>query len=190
MNSTFMRVFDVATPGHAIRRRVALTAALLIGMLALSACEGDPPGPGDKTAGSDQAATSTTALARAPGETTIYIDTVNKQVPSAKGPVTVNVEQTPQIMVNGWALDKPGQSPAGGVVMVIDGNVEVPTTYGAERSDVAKFLNNPNYTKSGFVGWINVATITKGQHILSFKVLTADKRGYYEPPNKITLAIQ
>ena len=109
---------------------------------------------------------------------------------SAKVPVSVKVAETPQIMVNGWAVDKPGQGPAGGVVMVIDGNVEVPTTYGAERADVAKFLNNPNYTKTGFVGWINVAPITKGQHILSFKVLTADKRSYYAPPNKITLAIQ
>lgn len=182
----FMRVLDVATPGQA--SRVAMAAALLFGMLALSACGGDMSG--EKTPGSDQAATGTSSLARVTGETTIYIDSVNKQAPSPKAPVTVNVAQTPQIMVNGWAVDTPGQSPAGGVMMVIDGQVEVQTTYGAERSDVAKFLNNPNYTKSGFVGWINVAAITKGQHILSFKVLTADKRRYYEPANKIALAIQ
>ena len=190
MRRTFMRVFDVAGLNHAGRLRVALTAVLLIGMTTLSACEGDTTGAPDNTTSSNQAATLTAALAPVAGETAIYIDTVNKQVPSAKGPVTVNPEQTPQIMVNGWAVDKPAQSPAGGVVLVIDGNVEVPTTYGADRPDVAKFLNNPNYTKSGYVGWINVATITKGQHILSFKVLTADKRGYYEPANKITLAIQ
>lgn len=185
-----MRVFSVAVSGHSNRLLVALTTALLLGVLPLSACKGDASDSRDKPAGSDQTAISTTTLGRAAGETPFYIDTVNKQVPSAKGPVTIDVAQTPQIMVNGWAVDKPEQSPAGGVVMVIDGNVEVPTTYGAERSDVAKFLNNPNYTKSGFVGWINVATITKGQHILSFKVLTVDRRRYYEPANKITLAIQ
>lgn len=188
MNNRFLQVFDIATSGHASPQRVALTAVLLIGLLGLSACGNMSDSPG-KPAGSDQPG-SPTALARVAGETTIYIDTVNKQVPSAKAPVAVNVAQTPQIMVNGWAIDKPGQSPAGGVVMVIDGKVEVPTTYGADRSDVAKFLNDPNYAKSGFVGWINVETITKGQHILSFKVLTVDKQRYYEPANKITLAIQ
>lgn len=186
----FMRVSAVTRLSHAGRLRVALIAALLLGLTTLSACEGTPTDSPDNTPTTNQATTLTSALAPVAGETAIYIDTVNKQVPSAKGPVVVNVEQTPQIMVNGWAVDKPAQSPAGGVVLVIDGNVEVPTTYGADRPDVAKFLNNPNYTKSGYVGWINVAPITKGQHILSFKVLTADKRGYYEPANKITLAIQ
>ena len=188
MTSTFVRMFKVAQPGEAKRRCFAL-AALMICLFALSACNGETDSTQDNTANGNQA-TAGAALSPASGEATIYIDTVNKQVPSAKGPVVVNAQQTPQIMVNGWAVDKTAQSPAGGVVMIIDGNVEVPTTYGAERPDVAKFLNNPNYAKSSFVGWINVSTITKGQHILSFKVLTADKRGYYEPANKITLSIQ
>lgn len=181
---------SVVAGGQGKLLRIVLAGALLMCVLVVSACEGDMSDAPDKPADNAQPANSTTTLGRVAGETPFYIDTVNKQVPSAKAPVTVNVDQTPQIMVNGWAVDQPAQSPAGGVVMVIDGKVEVPTTYGAERSDVAKFLNNPNYTKSGFVGWINVATITKGQHILSFKVLTADRRRYYEPANKVTLAIQ
>jgi hypothetical protein len=189
MNNTLLRVLDVVRPSGAARLRVVLTAALLIGTPALNACEGDTARKPDIAGGSPEV-TTTAALPAVTGETAIYIDSVNKQVPSAKGPVVVNIEQTPQIMVNGWAVDKPAQSPAGGVVMVIDGKTEVPTTYGAERADVAKFLNNPNYAKSSFVGWINVSIITKGQHILSFRVLTADKRGYYEPANKITLALQ
>jgi hypothetical protein len=173
----------VLSSGNRGPLRVLLTVILLGGMLVLSACESEMPH-------NSEPASNTKTLARAAGETDFYIDTVNKQVPSAKVPVTVNVDQTPQIMVNGWAVDTPGKSPAGGVLMVIDGTVEVPTTYGAERPDVAKFLKDPNYTNCAFVGWINVATITKGQHILSFKVLTADKQHYYEPANKITLAIQ
>lgn len=186
MNDFFIRSLSIA-PGKS-GRRIYLGGALLIGVLLLSACESNVPDAPDQPAVSGQSTAST--LTRSPGETDIYIDTVNKQVPSAKAPVSVDAKQTPQIMVNGWAIDKPAQGPAGGVVMVIDGKVEVPATYGAERADVAKFLKNPNYTNCAFVGWINVATITKGQHILSFKVLTADKRSYYEPPNKITLAIQ
>ncbi|HEY6804212.1 MAG TPA: hypothetical protein VI306_11570 [Pyrinomonadaceae bacterium] len=182
MRIIFTRVFTPSAKQAPLR--VLLTAILLGSILVFSACEVESGKPTSQPAG------DTKTLTRAAGETDFYIDTVNKQVPSAKVPVTVKVDETPQIMVNGWAVDTPGKSTAGGVVMVIDGTVEVPTTYGAERADVAKFLNNPSYTNSAFVGWINVATITKGQHILSFKVVTADKQHYYEPANKITLAIQ
>lgn len=189
MDSIVTRASDVTIPSSAGRLRPVLTA-LLISALVLSACEGGGGGKQDNSPVANQAANGTPALAPVAGETVIYIDTVNGQAPSPVSPVMVKADKTSQFMVNGWAVDKPAQKAAGGVIMVIDGKVEVPTKYGDARPDVAKFLNNPDYTNSNFVGWINASTITKGQHILSFKVLTADKRGYYDLPNKITLAIQ
>lgn len=190
MADIITRGSGVIAPCGASRLRLVSTAALLVCTLVLSACEGDTAGNQDNAPVGNQAAKSTAALTPVTGETAIYIDFVNNQAPSPEKPVVVKAQETPQFMVSGWAVDKPAQSAAGGVIMVIDGNVEVPTKYGDARPDVAKFLDNPNYTKSNFVGWVNASTITKGQHILSFKVLTADKRGYYYLPNKITLAIE
>lgn len=130
------------------------------------------------------------SLQRLSGETPYSVDSVNSK-PLPKGTVTaVDSGTTPNIIVSGWAIDGKAQSVAGGVLVAIDAATEMPATYGAERPDVAEVLKNPNYKMSGFGVAIPTATVGKGRHTLSLKILSADKKGYYEPAQKIELDVR
>ena len=62
--------------------------------------------------------------------------------------------------------------------------------YGRNRPDVARFLDVPEYQYSGYEGEISASEVGKGHHILSLKILTNDKKGYYDTKLKIELDIK
>ena len=70
----------------------------------------------------------------------------------------------------------------------IDGRV-FPAFYGIQRPDVSKKLNNDKYLYSGFERAIPFKIIGKGQHKLSLKVLTNDKKGYYQLKKSFTFSL-
>ena len=68
---------------------------------------------------------------------------------------------------------------AAGVLAIISGKPYV-ATYGGERPDIAKTLNNPKYLKSQFYIEVPTSTVGSGLHDLKIRVIAADKSGYYE----------
>lgn len=169
-----------------------LTALMLVCMaVGLSACgEGaDAPVVETKT-NENQSGSILRGLTPAEGQTAFYVDSINGQVPRKNTPVVVDAKVLPAFGVGGWAVDQPATREAGGVIIIIDGKTEVSTEYGADRPDVVKFLKNPNFAKSGFTAAVNTATLEKGRHTLSFKVLTADKQKYYEPQDQFEIDVR
>lgn len=173
-------------------RHSATLVILVAGMsLCVGACsekEDDVSNPAPVTSSTTPAASGPLKDLRSVGKnTTFSIDIINGQAIPKSGPVVVN---TPQVTMGGWAVDQQAQSEAGGVYVTVDGKMDVPTEYGAERKDVADANKNPRYRNSGFAASIETSTIGKGSHTLGLKILTADKKGYYEPDRKIEIEVQ
>lgn len=124
----------------------------------------------------------------AAGKNALYsIDIINGQPVPKESSVIIN---TQEITMGGWAVDQQSQSPAGGVYITVDGKQDVSTVYGSERKDVADVQKNSRYRNSGFAASILTSTLEKGHHTLGLKILTADKKGYYEPDQKIDITVK
>jgi hypothetical protein len=118
------------------------------------------------------------------------IDSINGLTPAKeKLPVIINSNNVVSIYINGWAVDSNAGLAAGGVFLNIDGKIDIPTFYGSDRKDVSDFFKNKNYRYSGFLNILGISTLSKGQHILSIKVVTADKKGYYQPDQRVVFTI-
>ena len=83
--------------------------------------------------------------------------------------------------VMGWAMDVSKKGPAGAVDVVID-QVPYSARYGIDRTDVASHFNNPEYTKSGFQLALARGQLSKGQHTVSIRVISSDRKSYNEGP--------
>lgn len=91
--------------------------------------------------------------------------------------------------VSGWAVDAPSRAPASGVDVVVDRMV-FPSVYGAHRNDVAQYFGRPNYRDTGFTATIPAKALSRGDHWLSVRVVTADGRCYYQSPAVRVSAIE
>lgn len=101
--------------------------------------------------------------------------------------IPITEDQT--ITVKGWAVDVLSIKPAGGVFIDIDGKM-FPTLFGRNRPDVAEFFNVPEYQYSGYLGEIPASEVGKGHHTLSLKILTNNKKAYYDTNLKVELDIK
>jgi len=109
-------------------------------------------------------------------ETVLLFDEIGGQPPKPGVPITVT---TPSFVVRGWAIDQATKSVAGGVIINVEGK-DFLTDYGSPRPDVAANLKSSDYVNSGFTTSIDSAAIGKGKHTLVFRVVTSDKKGYYQ----------
>ncbi|MGI9106619.1 MAG: hypothetical protein ACR2G4_10265 [Pyrinomonadaceae bacterium] len=158
-----------------------------------SACADDDDTTGGKPG--NPAATSSTnidpkSLVNVNSETFFALDEIGAQLPKPNVPIAVNTQQTPTIIIRGWAVDQRVKGEAGGVIINVDGQTDVVANYGMPRPDVAANLKNPDYTNSGFRATIDTSTLDKGRHTLTMRVITADQKGYYEQKQKYDLDIQ
>jgi hypothetical protein len=101
----------------------------------------------------------------------------------------IPITEDETITVKGWAVDVLNIKPAGGVFIDIDGKM-FPTLFGRNRPDVAEFFNNPEYQYSGYMGEIPASEVGKGHHTLSLKILTNDRKAYYDTNLKVELDIK
>lgn len=125
------------------------------------------------------------------GTTLFYIDTINGRQPAQQGSRTIiDGQQEKTITVSGWAVDQKAGQAAGGVFINVDGQKDIPAFYGGDRPDVADHFKTPNYRFSGFSASFATSSLGKGQHSMSFKIVTADKSGYYQPDGKIILEVR
>ena len=119
-------------------------------------------------------------------ETSYSIDTIgdvpvwNKQRPL---PV-IEIAGKKNLLITGWAVDDRAKLPAGGVEVNINGKL-YPAVYGLDRPDVAKAYEIPAYRLSGFKAFIPLADIGKGEHTMTLKVYTNDKKNYFSSGEKI-----
>lgn len=105
------------------------------------------------------------------------IDGINESMsPKVGSTVTIKGDK---ITIAGNYVDAVKGEAAAGVVALISGKPYV-ATYGGERPDIAKALNNPKYLKSQFYVEVPAATVGAGLHDLKIRVIAADKSGYYE----------
>lgn len=52
------------------------------------------------------------------------------------------------------------------------------------------YFENPDYRFSGFSASFATSVLDEGQHTLSLKIVTADKKGYYQPEQTIVLEVR
>jgi len=108
---------------------------------------------------------------------------------SQQGQTIFVPEEASFVELTGWAVDDENESTAGGVYVDVDGRLFL-AFYGADRQDVADSSGVPSYRYSGFERAIPVSELGTGAHELSVVVLTADRKGYYEPAEKVTLEVR
>ena len=58
------------------------------------------------------------------------------------------------------------------------------------RPDVADCYDNRRYRRSGFYASFATSVLGEGRHVLSLKVVTADKKEYYQPEHETILEIR
>jgi len=119
-----------------------------------------------------------------------YIEEVNGKRPPSQEPLSLQFEGVETLRIKGWAIDQNNGKAAGGVLLDIDGRLEVPALYGLDRPDIADFHKNNNYRFSGFEAAAGTSLVGPGQHDISIKVISADGKEYYTPVKILTLNIQ
>lgn len=117
-----------------------------------------------------------------------YIDSINNH--SGSNFFSIDSIQEPTITISGWAVDQQAKKQAGDVFVTIDDKLDIPALYGLDRKDVADHFKNKHYRFSGFQASFLTAALDKGQHSISLKILTADKKGYYIANPGIVLEIK
>jgi len=122
--------------------------------------------------------------------TDYYIDVIgNVTITSKKVPVQVIMKGKKDLFVSGWAVDERSELPAGSVEVNVDGKL-FPTTYGLDRPDVAKAYEVPAYRFTGFKAMIPAADIGLGEHLMSLKIFTNDKKDHYPAGESIKFEIK
>jgi hypothetical protein len=124
------------------------------------------------------------------GTTPFYVDSINNRPFSQQTPFIINSQSENTVTIAGWAIDQKAGETAGGVFININGQKDIPAIYGGHRPDVTEVYQNDNYTFSGFTATFPTSIFVKGENILSLKIITADKSGYYTPQQKIVLDVR
>ncbi len=101
----------------------------------------------------------------------------------------IDRQKETKITIRGWAIDKPYQQAAGNVFICLNHKSAILALYGKERPDIVRSLGNEHYRKCGFAATFDTRLLQSGENIVKFKVLTADKRGYYLPEQTLKLFV-
>lgn len=113
-------------------------------------------------------------------DTYSHIDILNqKLIHPQNGSIVIDKEKEDTIEISGWAVDKNANGPAKAVFITIDDELNIPTIYGLDRSDVADFYNNRNFRYSGFRGSFASSILEDGPHNFTIKIVSKEGYGYY-----------
>jgi hypothetical protein len=125
------------------------------------------------------------------GSTEFGIESINDLQLSQQNPGIINLSlQKETLTIWGWAVDQEAKNTAGGVFISIDGQIDIPAMYGGDRPDIAASLGEDRYRFSGFRASFATSVVGEGQHVISLKIVTADKKGYYEPDQNILIEVK
>jgi biotin operon repressor len=129
------------------------------------------------------------ALSPVTSTTSSGIDTITALGITQQNRSIVIPQEASFIQLTGWAIDANNESTAGGVYVDVNGKL-FPAFYGTDRQNVADSFGVPSYRYSGFERAIPVSEIGAGTHELAILVLTTDKKGYYQPDQKVVLEVR
>jgi len=130
-------------------------------------------------------------LKQAERETTCIIESVNGDpIKEGEAYIINDTEKVKTIIITGWAIDNDSGKAAGGILLDIDGKTEMPAYYGISRQDIVEYNNNRNYLYSGFYSSMATSVMGPGRHIVTFKIISADKKEYYQAAKSITVEIR
>jgi hypothetical protein len=102
-------------------------------------------------------------------------------------PIEISADK--DFTISGWAIDEKAKKISGGVIIDIDGKLFL-ANHGGSRPDIATGSNNPALKNAGYSAKIPISEIGKGQHTLTLKILTIDKKAYYSPEQKVVFEIK
>lgn len=178
-----------------IKRRLhaLLAVALLVGAIGATACSEGEDTDVSNVGGSKNAKLTEAdikSLSNVNSETLLALDEIGGQLPQLNTPIIVNSQSGPTITVRGWAVDQRAKLPAAGVIINVDGTTDVLADYGAPRPDVASNLKSSDYLNSGFRASLDATKLAKGRHTLTMRIVTVDRKGYFEQKQKYDLEIQ
>jgi hypothetical protein len=74
--------------------------------------------------------------------------------------------------------------------VVVDDTLHFSSEYGLERAEVAEALADDSYRRSGFAATIPSDALAPGRHVVSIKILAADRQSYYEPAKRVELELR
>ena len=110
-----------------------------------------------------------------------FIDTINDLICSKrKQPILVEVLKNPAATVTGWAVDERAKDVAHSVYVTLDGTPIACAQYGLDRRDVPEHFNIGKYRFSGWSASINGSGFTSGEHKVSLRIVSKNKKSYYE----------
>jgi len=115
-----------------------------------------------------------------------WIEMLNETGASAFSVVTVPNKRG-YLRVRGWAAVE--GKPAGGVVVALDGKPH-PAEYGAPRPDVQTLLHSPDALRTGFDWSVPAWDLGRSWHELTLKILTPDRKGYYEGARRLRFRME
>jgi hypothetical protein len=187
--------------GGRTRLKFFCVLALVFTVVGFSACgdSGDDDNADNRASANSSANASSTApagsidpksLTNVNSETFLGMDEIGGQIPKPNVTIAVDSKRTPTINVRGWAVDQRAKTAAGGVIVNVDGKTDLVTNYGQPRPDVATNLKSPSYTNCGFVTSLDVTGLEKGRHTLTMRVVTTDRKGYFEQKQKYDIDVQ
>jgi hypothetical protein len=119
-------------------------------------------------------------LARSAAAPSCVLDNIGP-VANPAGQKSIEVSGATTFAITGWAIDEANKTTAGGVDEVIDGT-PYGAHYGSPRTDVAAHFNHPDYRNSGFELMVAPGQLAKGPHSVSIRVISSDKKSYYQGP--------
>ncbi len=117
-----------------------------------------------------------------PGRARIAVDMVGKRPVSEGLPVVIARKDYPSeaITVEGWSIDQTGQRLARGVLVGVDDDAGSWARYGSTRNDVARYLGDATYLRSGYIGVLPLRGLSDGMHTVTIRALVADTNTYSE----------
>jgi len=127
-----------------------------------------------------QPAAATRGMSACPEEATVSVDRIDTETAPFAGR-TVRLSLDDGLHVIGWAVDAKRALPASAVDVAID-DVPFPAFYGSDRTDVAQYFQRPGYFASGFGAEIPGDSVSVGPHVLTVRVVSADRACYYKGP--------
>jgi hypothetical protein len=125
---------------------------------------------------------ATLAMGVCAGQPLMSIDQIGVTRAPFSG-ASIHVSGSGGFKVAGWAVDQPREAAAADVDVVID-QTPFQSLYGSDRGDVAGYYRLRTYLGSGFAAEIPAKTLGKGQHALALRVVSSDRRCYYQTPGR------
>ena len=100
----------------------------------------------------------------------------------------VQIYDSDEIILSGWAVDDSVRDSAGGAVIDIDGRL-FPALYGFPRDDISEELHSCINRNCGFKALIPIDKIGSGVHTIGIKVISRNEKYFFDPHCLMTCEI-